>query len=72
MAVTNAQRIKPFRQAVWLRTIGFFMRWKKESSMKGAWSASRLGTRAAEHFLKHVDNSLQDDAILEASEAWLS
>jgi aminoglycoside phosphotransferase (APT) family kinase protein len=72
IADNNAPRIKPFRQAVWLRTIGFFMRWKKESSLKGAWSASRLGTHAAEHFLKHVDNSLKDDAILEASEAWLS
>ncbi|MEL0003153.1 MAG: aminoglycoside phosphotransferase family protein [Rhodospirillales bacterium] len=71
MAEANAPRIKPFRQAVWLRTIGFFMRWKKESTLSGAWSAERLGPGAAEHFRKHVDNSLADEAIMNASEAWL-
>jgi hypothetical protein len=70
LAAANAPLIRPFRQAVWLRTIGFFMRWRAESAVQGPWSAENLGSIAAIHFAKHVTASLTDDAVLSAAEAW--
>ncbi|MGZ0187050.1 MAG: phosphotransferase family protein [Alphaproteobacteria bacterium] len=70
LAEANAPLIRPFRQAVWLRTIGFFMRWRVESAVQGPWSAKNLGPAAANHFAKHVTASLADDAVLAAAEAW--
>lgn len=70
LAEANAPLILPFRQAVWLRTIGFFMRWRAESAVQGPWSVDNLGPAAAAHFASHVAYSLNDDAILAAAEAW--
>lgn len=70
LAAANAPLIKPFRQAVWLRTISFFMRWQAESALQGPWSATRLGPEAAAHFRRHVSLSLSDAAVLAAADAW--
>ena len=70
VADANAPLIRPFRQAVWLRTISFFMRWQAESAVQGPWSADRLGPEAAQHFARHVRQSLTDDAVLAAASAW--
>ena len=70
LAEATAPLITPFRQAVWLRTISFFMRWRAESALQGPWSAERLGPRAAAHFKAHVENSLNDEAIIAAADAW--
>lgn len=70
LAEATEPLILPFRQAVWLRTFSFFLRWRAESALQGPWSASRLGPEAAAHFRAHIDHALTDDAILEAAEAW--
>lgn len=60
----------PMRQAVWLRTISFFLKWREESAMQGPWSAERLGANAAKHFLSHIEHSLSEQAIISAAEDW--
>lgn len=63
-------RIMTARRAVWLRTISFFMKWRKESAVQGPWSAERLGGAAASHFRAHVDASLSEAGIIAAAEDW--
>jgi len=70
LAAANAPLIAPLRQAVWLRTISFFMRWRAESATQGPWSAERLGPEAARHFSSHVEASLAEAAIETAAAAW--
>ena len=43
VAAVAEPRILMARRAVWLRTISFFMKWRKESAVQGPWSAERLG-----------------------------
>lgn len=63
-------RILMARRAVWLRTISFFMKWRKESVSQGPWSAERLGAKAATHFRSHVDASLSEAGINAADADW--
>lgn len=70
IAERTAPLILAARQAVWLRTFGFFLRWRTESQADGPWSATRLGPGAAAHFRRHVEASLDDEAIRSAAEAW--
>lgn len=70
VAAMAEPRILMARRAVWLRTISFFMKWRKESAVQGPWSAERLGKEAASHFRSHVDASLSEAGILAAAEDW--
>tara|TARA_B110000467_G_C18031713_1_gene321069 strand:- start:21 stop:656 length:636 start_codon:yes stop_codon:yes gene_type:complete len=71
VAAAAEPRILMARRAVWLRTISFFMKWRKESAVQGPWSAERLGKKAASHFRSHVDASLSEAAIMAASDDWM-
>jgi aminoglycoside phosphotransferase (APT) family kinase protein len=70
MATLAEPVITLVRQAVWLRTISFFMKWRTESAMQGPWSAARLGPSAAAHFRAHIDASLSEEGIISAAEDW--
>jgi hypothetical protein len=70
VATAAESRILMARRAVWLRTISFFMKWRKESAVQGPWSAERLGKKAASHFRLHVDTSLSEAEIMAAAGDW--
>ena len=70
VATAAEPRILMARRAVWLRTISFFMKWRKESAVQGPWSAERLGGKAATHFRSHVDASLSEAGINAADADW--
>jgi aminoglycoside phosphotransferase (APT) family kinase protein len=55
--------LAPMRRLTWLRTLTFFLKWRVESRVSGAWSAERLGISAAEHFRTHIAASLEPDAM---------
>lgn len=63
--------ILPMRQAIWLRTTSFFLKWRQESALQGPWSAERLGLHAANHFRSHIEYHLTEQAILSAANDWI-
>lgn len=63
LAVAVRPWLAPMRRLTWLRTIAFFLKWRVESQSNGAWSAERLGTRAAGHFRAHVTTSLSAEGM---------
>ena len=71
VAAAAEPRILMARRAVWLRTISFFMKWRKESAVQGPWSAEGLGAKAASHFRSHVDASLSEASIMAAADDWV-
>lgn len=63
LAIEIRPWLSPMRRLTWLRTLTFFLKWRVESQSQGAWSADRLGNRAAAHFRQHIADSLTAGAM---------